>query len=320
MAKNKIKIAVLYGGPSAEHEVSLKTGANAIEAIKKIKGNKYSVKEIKISKRGDWLNGKKVVAPNQALKGVDVVFNAMHGEFGEDGTVQGFLDTLKIPYTGAGQKGSMIGMDKILAKLIFLANNIKTAPFAIARKGELMPKLGFSFPVVVKPAGRGSSVGVSIVKNKKALESALKLAFKFDEAALLEKFIKGREITIGVLENFKGKKYYALPITEIRPKISDFFDYKAKYEVGGSEEITPAPINKKLTKRAQDLAVKVFKVLESRHYSRIDMIIQGENLYVLEINTLPGMTATSLMPQQAQKAGLNLSQLIAHLIGLALKR
>jgi len=316
----KIKVVVLFGGPSAEHDVSLKTGANAVKAIKNIKGTKYSVREIKISKDGKWLIDSGAGSPIAAFKNVDVVFNATHGEFGEDGTIQGFLDTLKIPYTGAGQKGSMIGMDKILTKLIFLANNIKTAPFALARKGESIPKLGFSFPVVVKPAGRGSSVGVSIVKNKKTLESALKLAFRFDDAVLLEKFIKGREITVGVLENFKGKKYYALPITEIRPKISDFFDYRAKYEVGGSEEITPAPINKKLTRKAQDLAVKVFKVLESRHYSRIDMIIQGENLYVLEINTLPGMTTTSLMPQQAQKAGLNLSQLIDHLIGLALKK
>jgi D-alanine-D-alanine ligase len=320
MAKQKIRVAVLYGGPSAEHNVSLKTGTNAIEAIKKIKGVKYSVRPVKISKRGEWFVNNKKFSPTNALKNIDVVFNAMHGEFGEDGTVQGFLDTLKIPYTGAGQRGSMIGMDKILSKLIFLANNIKTAPFAIARKGEPMPKLSFSFPVVIKPAGRGSSVGVSIAKNKKELESALKLAFKFDKDVLLEKFIKGREITVGVLENFKGKKYYALPITEIRPKVSDFFDYKAKYEIGGSEEITPAPINKKLTKKAQDLAVKVFKILEARHYSRIDMIIQGENLYVLEINTLPGMTATSLMPQQARKAGLNLSQLIDHLIGLALKK
>jgi D-alanine-D-alanine ligase len=318
MAKKKT-VAVIFGGPSAEHEVSLNTGRNIIAALKK--SGRFSVKPIKISKKGEWsLNGK-ITSPLACLKNIDVVCNAMHGEFGEDGTIQGFLDTLNIPYTGSGMKASVIGIDKILTKQRCLEWGIRTPRFITVKRGEIGFKPPFKYPIVVKPNARGSSVGISIAKSKNELLAALKLAFKYDDEVLVEEFIRGREITVGILEKFRGNKYYALPITEIFPdKKHDFFNYEAKYKSGESLEITPAKLAPAIANQAKKLSMAVFQAIGARHYARADMILdkKGE-IYVLEINTLPGLTSASLMPQQAAAIGLSLPKLLEHIIRLAME-
>ena len=313
--KKKPQIAVIYGGPSSDHEVSLNTGKNMIAALNR---KKYSVLPVFISKKGAWSIREKEMAPEKILKKTDVVLNAMHGEFGEDGAVQGFLDMLAIPYTGSGQKASMIGMDKTLTKYLSALAGVRVAPSILATKGQ-KTALPFPFPVVVKPNSRGSSVGVSIVHNDKEFARALRETFKHDTVALVEQFIKGREITLGVLEQFRGKKLFPLPPTEIIPgEASTFFDYRAKYVAGAASEITPARISPALTKKAQEVAMRTFRAVGARHYARVDMIIDDKNnIWMLEINTLPGMTATSLLPQQAKYIGLDLEKLLEHLIQLA---
>jgi D-alanine-D-alanine ligase len=316
--RKTINVTVIYGGPSAEHEVSLNTGGNIIAALKKL--NKYSVTPIKINKAGQWLKNDRRIDIEAALKGADVVFNALHGEFGEDGTLQGILDHLGIKYTGSGMKASMIGMDKVLTKILIAKHGIKSPNFVILREGDSLADIGLSFPMVVKPNSKGSSVGVSIVRNKKELVSALQNALIFDDCILVEEFIAGREITIGLLENYKNQKICALPITEIIPdRKFSFFDYEAKYTAGASQEITPAKLPAKKVKEIEKIAIEVFKSIGARHYARVDMIIDScNNSYVLEINTLPGMTNTSLLPQQAKIMGLPLEKLLDHLLQLAL--
>jgi D-alanine-D-alanine ligase len=314
----KQTVAVLYGGPSSEHEVSLNTGKNMIASLSR---KKYSVLPVFISKKGIWSVRGRRTTPEKILKNTAVVLNAMHGEFGEDGTVQGFLDTLGIAYTGSGQKASTVGMDKAFTKYLAAMVGVRVALSVSATKGQKI-MLPFSFPVVVKPNSRGSSVGVSIVKNKRELARALRKTFRHDTVAIIEQFIKGKEITLGVLEKFRGKKLFPLPPTEIIPgEASAFFDYTAKYVAGAAREITPARISPALTKKAQEAAVQTFRAVGARHYARIDMIIDDKNnIWMLEINTLPGMTATSLLPQQAQHIGLSLEKLLEHLIQLAVRK
>jgi D-alanine-D-alanine ligase len=316
--KKKLCVAVIFGGPSSEHEVSLNTGKNMVAALNR---KKYSVLPVFISKKGAWSVRGKKTTPEKVLRNTAVVLNAMHGEFGEDGTVQGFLDTLGIAYTGSGQKASMTGMDKAFTKYLAAMGGVRVAPSVLITRGQKIV-LPFLFPVVVKPNSRGSSVGVSIVKNKREFARALRETFKHDAVALVEQFIKGREITLGVLEQFRGKKLFPLPATEIIPgEASTFFDYTAKYVAGGAREITPAQISPNLTKKAQETAVQTFRAVGARHYARIDMIIDDKNnIWMLEINTLPGMTATSLLPQQAQYIGLSLEKLLEHLIQLAVRK
>jgi D-alanine-D-alanine ligase len=315
---NKINVAVISGGPSAEHEVSIDSGKNITAALEK--SGQFKVRPITINKKGQWLLDDKAVSPLTCLRGVDVVFNALHGEFGEDGTIQGFLDTISISYTGAGLVASAVGMNKLLTKLLGIKAGIRMPEYIFIEKKNGFNSLPFSYPVVIKPNSRGSSVGVSIVKNKKDLDQALRLAFKYDNQVLIEKFIPGREITVGVLENWQGRRHFVLPITEVRPNEKfDFFNYEAKYTAGASKEITPAKLPLNIKKQAEELAVKLFKIVGARHYSRVDMIYGNDNkVYVLEINTLPGMTKNSLVPQQAAAAGLPLDQLVEHLIKLAM--
>jgi D-alanine--D-alanine ligase len=311
-----LNVAVLYGGPSSEHEVSLNTGKNVIKALEKIKHN---VIPIKISKEGEWNLKNRVVPAYVALEGADVVFNAMHGEFGEDGTVQGFLEAMNIPYTGSDQKASSAGIDKAFSKYLFSQYDIPTAKYVVAEKNREVPQIPFSYPVVVKPNSRGSSVGVNIVNDKADLSWALNKAFAFDKKAIIEKLIQGRELTVGVIENFEDKKVFAFAPTEIIPSEErEFFDYDAKYSEGATKEVTPADLMPSIAKKAQRIAADVFRAIGARHYSRVDMIIdKNDNIFVLEINTLPGLTSTSLLPQQAKHSGLTLEKLIDHLLQLA---
>ncbi len=321
-----IKVAVLMGGPSVEHDVSLNTGQNVIENLDK---TKYQPVIVKISKDSKWFLSGKLTGQLEALKGHDIVFNALHGSFGEDGKIQGILEHAGIKYTGSGIAGSAIAMDKFHSREIFKLAGLNTPKTLKLKKGEnYMARVNFfvnkitKLPVVVKPCSNGSSVGVQIVEDMANFEKAIAAAFKLDKSVLIEEFIKGRELTCGVLEGFTSQtcnngEVGALPVTEIIPiKNHKFFNYDAKYKTGHSNEITPAPLDDTLTKKVQDIAVRAHQVLGCKGYSRTDMILKNGNgtIYVLETNTLPGLTKNSLLPEAASVAGLTFAQLLDKII------
>ncbi len=325
---SKTKVGVLRGGPSSEYEVSIATGANVLKALREKLSDKYIAHDILIDKKGDWhIDGLKV-KPEKAVKQFDVAFLALHGAYGEDGKVQKLLETLGVPFTGSGSLGSAVGMNKVLTKKVFISHKLKTPADKTVKSEQVKKDIekvagdifrSFSMPAVVKPVSAGSSVGVSIVKDLKELIAGLALAAELDEEILVEEYIKGTEATVGVIEGFRGEKLYALPAVEIRPKTA-FFDFAAKYE-GKSEEIVPAnfPMNVKM--ELSDMARKVHNAVGLRHYSRSDFIIHPKRgIYVLEVNTLPGLTGESLVPKSLRAVGSDTHELIDHLIGLALKR
>lgn len=319
MAKQKIKVGVLMGGPSSEYEVSLSTGQNVVDNLDR---SKYEPIAIKISKDKEWFVEGRKIAEVRALAGCDIVFNALHGAFGEDGRIQALLEYYEKPYTGSGITASALAMDKLKSREIFKMAGLDVPKTLKIRKGESYQALlsvfvnkVTNFPVVVKPCSNGSSFGVNIVRNNEQLVKAINSAFKIEKKVLVEEFISGTEVTCGVLENFNGKQISALPVTEIVPhKGHSFFDYKAKYKSGHSDEITPARLDKETAFRVQENAEKAHQLLGCRAYSRTDMIISGKNIYILEINTLPGLTNASLFPKAASVAGLTLTQLLDKII------
>jgi len=311
------------GGKSSEHEVSLVTGENV---IKNLDPAKYEIRPIKISKDNKWIRQEKEIKIEEALEGIDAVFNALHGEYGEDGTIQGILEFLGVPYTGSRILASALGMDKVKSRALFRLYGLLTPPNAIltketwTKKPEIIKEIieNIKLPAVVKPVNLGSSVGISIVREKENFNKAFKNAFERSDEILLEDYIDGREMTCGVLENFKENKISALPVTEIIPPEGRFFDYEVKYN-GQTQEITPAEIEPELSKKIQRIAEEAHQILGCRHYSRVDMIVNEKGIYVLEVNTLPGLTKESLFPKAAKTAGLEFPALLEHLIGLALK-
>ena len=343
----KIKVMVLMGGKTPEHEVSLVTGMGVVENLDK---RKYEVLPVVISPDGEkWQlkspqefllqsptgvgkptpqgksRGRKSsslvesrLLPQLGSSKPDVVFIAMHGPFGEDGTVQGMLELTGVPYTGAGVLASALGMNKIMFRKIMLQEGIPTPDYLIFsrrdKKTEIFRK--FEFPLVVKPSDQGSSVGISIVRKKSQLNQALNKAFGYSRKILIEEYLPGTEITCGVIGNDSPTP---LPLVEIIPQ-NEFFDYEAKYQANKCEEIVPARISKKLTRQVQDLAVRVYRAIDCRGFGRVDFIISRGKPYVLEINTIPGLTPTSLLPQEAAAAGISYSQLLDRVIELALER
>lgn len=281
------------GGPSSEYEVSLKTGRMILKSLDK---KRYFVKSVLISKQGKW-----PIKPEFLKKNFDLVFIAMHGEYGEDGTVQKILERFKIPYTGSDSRASKLGMDKLKAAEIF-----KKAGLKVPAEADLK-----HFPVVIKPSDRGSSVGVSVVNSLEEMPAAIEEALKHSDCLVIQEFIRGRELTCGVLE-INGR-LIALPPTEIMPKGSRFFDFHAKYRQGASLEITPARLPAALLRRVQLTALKAHKAIGAKGFSRVDMILSDKpspKIYVLEINTIPGMTKTSLLPQQAKAMGISFPKLL----------
>ncbi len=306
----KLTVALLAGGVSSEREVSLNSGRQVYEALDK---DKYAI--LQYDPKTD-LAGLVADAPR-----IDVALIILHGPFGEDGTIQGLLDLLNIPYQGSGVIGSAIAMNKLAAKRLYEKAGLTVPSYRVITPAtplepeQWIARLGM--PLVVKPANAGSSVGISIVREAGRLKAALDAAFAHDDTVLLEQFIQGIELTGGVLGN---QTLEALPLIEIIPNASfEFFDYSAKYTPGASQEICPARIPKDLTEKAQDCAVKAHQALFCMGYSRTDMILEGEDVYVLETNTIPGMTATSLLPQAAAKAGMPFGALLDRLIALALE-
>lgn len=303
----KIKVAVLMGGFSAEREISLMSGKNVLASLDQDKFISFPV----------VLKKRSVFALPKKLKSADVVFITLHGPFGEDGTIQGMLELLRLPYTGSGVLASAVGMDKIMFRKVMSREGILTPEHSVVTKGESGSKVGklFSPPVFVKPHNQGSSVGVSSVKKKTELTKALNRAFSHSDKVLVEEYLEGIEVTCGLLGNENPQ---ALPVTEVVPK-REFFDYEAKYNEKLCDEITPARISAKLTKAVQDLALRVYRAIGARGFSRVDFIITKRGPVVLEINTIPGLTPVSLFPKQAAAAGISYPELIEKIIKLALE-
>lgn len=304
----KLKIALLSGGVSGEREISLRTGEMIYQALDK---NKYDIfrYDPKIDLKQFFLDC--------LDKKFDLVFPALHGPFGEDGKIQGMLDILEMPYVFSGCLASALAMNKYKTKIIVQSRGVEVASDIIVKKNQdfditkIINQL--SLPIVIKPMELGSSVGISIAKNKEELEQGIKNGFKHDVSLILEKFIRGRELTVAVMGNNTPK---ALPVIEIIPKVSGWFDYKAKYEVGGSVEVCPADIPDEIKNKIQADAIKVYEAIGCKDLARADFIWSDEDnkLYFLEINTIPGMTATSLAPQAAKANGMEFSQFLDKLI------
>jgi D-alanine-D-alanine ligase len=319
----RIKVAVLRGGPGVESEVSMKSGKNVLENLPE----KYIPIDVFVDKNKSWfLDGVKI-SPEKLFKNIDVVFNAMHGEYGEDGKVQQLMDQFGVKYTGSKALASALGMNKVMAKNIFAKDGLKTPVYKVIKKGENLKDIDktifktFPMPAIVKPGGSGSSIGVSLVKNLKDIMPALEKALKYSDVIIVEEFIKGKEATCGVVENFRGQMIYPLfPVEIIKPKDFEFFGYDAKYS-GESSEVCPGNFSEKEKKTIQDMAVEAHRILGLRHYSRSDFIVSPKRgVYILEVNTLPGLTKESLLPKSLEAAGCSLPFFLDHVINLALKQ
>lgn len=347
VTRGKLKVAVLMGGISSERDISLSTGRQILEALDREKYDAFGVdaallpgssrKQLKgtddrveavieaqraLAKRGK-LASVEQMSQSQSDHRPDVAIIALHGKYGEDGTVQGLLELLGIPYTGSGVLASALAMDKAMAKKVLAADGIPVAlsvDFACrggrwdeATIAGRVASLGY--PVIVKPSRQGSTIGMTKVKAPDELNTAIRLAADYDGLVVVEKFIEGTELTVGVLGNDEP---FALPVIEIVPA-KGFYDYEAKYKPGATDEIVPARISKEATARAQELAVAAHKALGCRGMCRADMILGADGMYVLEVNTIPGMTPTSLLPRAAAAAGISFSRLLDMLIEFALE-
>lgn len=306
----KLTIALISGGISSEREVSLNSGNQVFDALDK---QKYDI--IRYDPKTDL---SRLVA--DASK-IDVALVILHGIYGEDGTIQGMLDMLNIPYQGSGVLGSAIAINKLVSKQLYEKAGIPVPDYIVRQRtdsfnvGEIVGRLGL--PVVVKPVNGGSSIAISIVKSEDQLEAAISAAHEHDEQVIVEAFIDGIELTCGVIGNDKVE---AFPLIEIVPQSNyTFFDYEAKYTPGATQEICPARIDDALAEKAQSYGVMSHQALYCQGYSRTDMILKEGEIYVLETNTIPGMTATSLLPQAAEAAGITYSQLMDRLIDLSLE-
>ncbi len=306
----KMTLALLSGGVSSEREVSLNSGDQVYEALDKEKYNilRYDPKTDLVRLVED--------APN-----IDAALIILHGPYGEDGTIQGLLELLNIPYQGSGVLGSSLAMNKLASKYLYEKASLPIPPYIVLNKGDRLDPQGWEkqlgLPLVIKPNAAGSSVGMTIVKSLEALQKAVEKAFSHDTTILIEAYVQGIELTGGVVGN---KQLLALPIIEIIPNNEhEFFDYEAKYTAGITEEICPARIDEEMTQKAQTYAKVAHRALFCEGYSRTDMILKDREVYVLETNTIPGMTATSLLPQAARKAGLSFSQLLDRLIQLGIE-
>lgn len=366
----KLRVYVLMGGQSAEHDVSLGTGGMV---IKNLNPKKFRVTPVLITKTGRWLTDtkyKQIAGPRsvsrrlsqasrawpptavgaatprarrassperrdvvlrEALRGPAqdaVAFIAMHGPYGEDGTLQGLLELAGIPYTGSGVLASALAMDKALSAEVFARHGISVPPHIAFNKKEWTKKQtalrkqisALGWPLVVKPRNLGSSVGITIVQKPSELGAAIRLALNHSAEVMAQKYIKGREIACGVIDKGIPGTETPLQPTEIIPKESAFFDYRAKYTPGASEEITPPRLPKSVIKTIRQTALACHRILGCSGMSRTDMILEGPKLYVLEANTIPGMTETSLLPQGAKACGISFPQLLERIIVAALNR
>ena len=303
-----LAIGVLYGGPSSEREVSIESGDNVAAALAKAGHDVHRV----------LLDGSFTARDARSL-GIDVAFLALHGEFGEDGVIQGILEEADIPYTGSGVDASSTAFDKILAKRAFEKFNLRTPAWMSLDVNELEKAGGFNSlclipPMVVKPATGGSSLGVTIVRDESQITPAITKAFEYADSILVERYIKGREVTVGVLGDT------ALPVAELKVA-GEFFDYQSKYTNNGTQTVCPAELNEILAACVQSLGLAAHRALGCRDYSRTDIMIGEDGLpWVLEVNTLPGMTSHSLLPRAAQAAGKSYTELCEEMLRMAVAR
>ena len=291
------KVAVLLGGPGSEREVSLRSGAAVARALRSLGAR---VEEVDVRDASFTLPAD-----------VDLAYNMIHGTFGEDGQIQAILEERGIPYTGEGVTGSRVAFDKILSKTKFDEHGVPTGRWHVISSGQ-SPR--FEVPFVVKAPCQGSSVGVHIIKDLANLPAALEDCFRFGDSVIVEEFFPGRELTVGILGDV------ALPIIEIVPR-EGFYDYQHKYTKGASEYFVPAAIGEEATRAVQEAALAAKRALELEIYSRVDVILASDGrLNVLEINTIPGMTETSLLPKAAAAAGLDFPSLCERIAALSLQR
>ncbi len=294
----KQKIAVLMGGPSAEREVSLKTGQAVLKALTSADYNAVAIDP------GNDL-------PLQLRSAeIDLAFIALHGRFGEDGTVQGLLEMMRVPYTGSGVLASSLAADKVVTKQVLLYHELSTPGFVAFAEGDdraALLKRCRHYPLIVKPAREGSTIGISIAKNLQELEQGLDEALRHDRRILVEDFIEGLEVTVSVLNG------EALPIIQIVPK-SGFYDYTAKYTKGQTEYLLPAPLDNVLYSRLQQMAVDACGLLGCRGAARVDFMVREREFFCLEVNTIPGMTETSLLPKAAAHAGISFAELVQRIL------
>ncbi|HET6231187.1 MAG TPA: D-alanine--D-alanine ligase [Longimicrobiaceae bacterium] len=331
-----MRIAVMLGGTSAEREVSLASGLAIVKALRE-RGHEVSTIDtargfIAADQEGGLLpEGVHAAPPGkvddalpaielggvQQLRDADVAFLALHGGAGEDGTIQALLELIGVPYTGSGPLGSGIAMDKDVTKRLLRDSQVPTLPWRVARA----PDYAFDSdtiedligcPCIVKPARQGSSVGMTVVGEMGELRDAVTVASEFDTEVMIERYAKGRELTVGILGD------QALPPVEIRPK-KGIYDYESKYTPGMTEYLCPAPLEEEVVAQMQAYALRAFRVLKLRGYGRIDFILAKEQLFCLEANTLPGMTATSLLPKAAAAVGISFPDLCERIVQLALR-
>lgn len=310
------------GGPSREHSVSLRSGNKVIEHLHK---DKYEVMPVLISQNGHWEHEPKHLAEN-----ADVVFIAMHGNYGEDGTVQSILDAEGIPYTGSSAPASALAMNKFVSGEVFRHHGLAVPLSFFVHKKEwhndraavfARMKHYLSFPFVVKPNNQGSSVGVHVVRNWDEFMTAMYDVFSIADSVVVQTYIHGIEVSCGVLDfGWTGSEYALLP-TEIVPRSGHFFNFDAKYAEGGSEEITPARVPEYLLREIQRTAVAAHKAVGAHGFSRTDMIVDAQGIiFVLEINTIPGLTEQSLLPKAALESGISFEDLLDRIILAALEK
>ena len=322
---SKIIVGVLRGGPSSEYEVSLKTGASV---LKNLNRDRYEPRDILIAKDGAWHMDGFRRGEDYILHRVDVVFNALHGEYGEDGKVQRIMEHFGAPFTGSLSLPSAMAMNKVMTKNHITRTSIRLPRHIVIENSDenLERKIidawkTFTQPSVVKPMALGSSVGVGIARDFPTFRSLIINALKESDGVMVEEYIQGREATCGVVENFRGEEIYQLlPVEIIPPPERDFFDYQAKYS-GISREICPGNFSAEEKKEIQQAAALVHKALGLGHYSRSDFIVSPKRgIYFLEVNTLPGLTSESLLPKSLAAIGCSLPDFLEHLIMLALDR
>lgn len=330
----KLKVLLLLGGSSPEREVSKSTGKSVYNALVNLGydvvlidpaygiNQPYEVDDyFKVENFADvsaenYLDAINLISPSE----IDVAFLALHGKFGEDGTIQSLLELKGIKYTGSKVLSSALAMDKIMSKILFQKNEVPTPDFFHFKEDELTTdevikkiESSFKFPAVVKPNDQGSTVGLTICKSSDQLNDAIHLAFEYSDQILIEQYVAGRELTVAVIDDI------ALPSLEIKPK-HGFYDYECKYTSGMSEYIVPAEIPEDVSKSMQQIAVKACNAVRYDVYARVDFRLSPDNkIYTLEVNTLPGMTSTSLVPKMAKAIGLSFEQLIEKIIALSLK-
>ncbi len=319
---NKTRVGVVRGGTSSEYDVSLKTGRAVMDALPE---EQYDVRDIFIDKEGTWYSRGIATEPLQVFPHTDVIFNALHGTYGEDGTLQRLLDAHHIPYTGSDALGSAIGMNKVLAKQLLHSANVRHAPHHILEESDYSEAVlaeifhSFPLPVVVKPVTGGSSVGTTLAYTFDDLHLGVLSGFGSADRVMIENYVRGRELTVAVVEDFRGEDIYAFPPIEIVPSNESMFDYEEKYS-GRAHEICPARLDITTKQTLMNIAREVHGALGLRDYSRTDLILSPEGIFFLEVNTLPGLTPTSLVPQAVEAVGSNLPEFLNHLVTRALSR